>query len=77
MGSVPADTPDRGDDTADSPERIPFRRRLGHGVGDIFGGGSGTLISFFYLVFLKDVVRIAPGQGRDRDLHQQDPRRGD
>ena len=25
------------------------------------GGGSGTLISFFYLVFLTDVVRISPG----------------
>lgn len=42
-------------------ERLTFWQKLGYGVGDIFGGGSGTLISFFYLVFLTDVVRINPG----------------
>ena len=42
-------------------EKLSFVQKLGYGVGDIFGGGSGTLISFFYLVFLTDVVRISPG----------------
>lgn len=42
-------------------EQLTFWQKLGYGVGDIFGGGSGTLISFFYLVFLTDVVRISPG----------------
>src|SRR5512142_1753147 len=30
-------------------------------MGDFYGGGSRTLISFFYLVFLTDVVRLSPG----------------
>ncbi len=42
-------------------ERLSFWQKLGYGVGDIYGGGAGTLISFFYLVFLTDVVRISPG----------------
>ena len=42
-------------------EKLTFWQKLGYGVGDIYGGGSGTLISFFYLVFLVDVVRISPG----------------
>jgi oligogalacturonide transporter len=42
-------------------EKLSFWRKLGYGVGDIFGGGSGTLISFYYLVFLTDVVQIRPG----------------
>jgi len=42
-------------------EQLTFWQKLGYGVGDIYGGGSGTLISFFYLVFLTDVVRINPG----------------
>ncbi len=41
-------------------EQLTFWQKLGYGVGDIFGGGSGTLINFFYLVFLTDVVRINP-----------------
>ncbi|GAB4476611.1 MAG: MFS transporter [Anaerolineales bacterium] len=41
-------------------EKLTFWQKLGYGVGDIFGGGSGTLINFFYLVFLTDVVRINP-----------------
>ncbi len=45
---------------AAASERLPFWRKVGYGVGDIFGGGSGTLISFFYLVFLTDVVRLNP-----------------
>jgi oligogalacturonide transporter len=42
-------------------EKLTFWQKLGYGVGDFYGGGAGTLISFFYLVFLTDVVRISPG----------------
>jgi hypothetical protein len=41
-------------------EKMTFWQKLGYGVGDFYGGGAGTLISFFYLVFLTDVVRISP-----------------
>jgi len=42
-------------------EKLTFWQKLGYGLGDFYGGGAGTLISFFYLVFLTDVVRISPG----------------
>lgn len=42
-------------------EKLTFWQKLGYGIGDFYGGGAGTLISFFYLVFLTDVVRISPG----------------
>jgi oligogalacturonide transporter len=42
-------------------EKLTFWQKLGYGVGDFYGGGAATLISFFYLVFLTDVVRISPG----------------
>src|SRR5512138_3825482 len=42
-------------------EKLTFWQKLGYGMGDFYGGGAGTLISFFYLVFLTDVVRISPG----------------
>jgi len=42
-------------------EKLSFWQKLGYGVGDFYGGGAATLISFFYLVFLTDVVRISPG----------------
>lgn len=42
-------------------ERLSWWARIGYGLGDIFGGGSGTLISFYYLYFLTDVVRLSPG----------------
>jgi Na+/melibiose symporter-like transporter len=48
-------------------EKLPFWRRLGYGMGDIYGGGASILISFYYLIFLVDVVRI----GRTGYLHQQ------
>jgi oligogalacturonide transporter len=41
-------------------EKLGFWRKLGYGVGDIYGGGSGVIIGFYYLVFLTDVVRISP-----------------
>jgi oligogalacturonide transporter len=46
---------------APSTEKLSVWRKLGYGLGDIYGGGSGTLISFFYLVFLTDVIQINPG----------------
>ncbi|MCX6078461.1 MAG: MFS transporter [Chloroflexi bacterium] len=42
-------------------EKLGFWQKISYGVGDFYGGGAGTLISFFYLVFLTDVVRISPG----------------
>ena len=41
-------------------EELGFWRRLGYGVGDIYGGGAVVIIGFYYLVFLTDVVRISP-----------------
>jgi len=47
--------------TTATTEKLSFWRKLGYGLGDIFGGGAQTLISFYYLVFLTDVVQISPG----------------
>jgi len=48
--------------TASNPtEKLSFWRKVGYGLGDVFGGGAQTLISFYYLVFLTDVVQISPG----------------
>jgi oligogalacturonide transporter len=41
-------------------EKLSWRTRIGYGMGDIYGGGSVVVISFYYLIFLTDVVRIAP-----------------
>jgi oligogalacturonide transporter len=41
-------------------ERLSLWQKIGYGLGDFFGGGSGTLIGFFYLYFLTDVVRLDP-----------------
>ncbi len=46
---------------AENPERLSWWQKIGYGLGDIYGGGSGTLIGFYYLYFLTDVVRLAPG----------------
>jgi len=48
--------------TATPSERkeLSLLQKIGYGLGDIYGGGAGTLISFYYLVFLTDVVRIRP-----------------
>ena len=40
--------------------KLPLTTRLGYGLGDLFGGGSTTIINMYYLVFLVDVVGIAP-----------------
>lgn len=41
-----------------SSERLSFWRKVGFGLGDIYGGGSGVIISFYYLYFLTDIIRI-------------------
>ena len=41
-------------------EQLTLWQKIGFGLGDIFGGGSGVVISFYYLHFLTDVVRINP-----------------
>jgi len=41
-------------------EKLSLWQKLGYGLGDIYGGGSGVIISFYYLVFLIDIVRISP-----------------
>jgi len=41
-------------------QKLPWWRKIGYGLGDIYGGGSGVVLSFYYLVFLTDVVRISP-----------------
>lgn len=46
--------------TPAASEKLSFWRKVGFGVGDIFGGGSGVVIGFYYLYFLTDVVRINP-----------------
>jgi oligogalacturonide transporter len=43
-----------------STRQLSFWRKLAFGLGDIFGGGSGVVIGFYYLVFLTDVIRINP-----------------
>ncbi len=41
-------------------EKLTLWRKIGYGLGDIYGGGSGVVISFYYLIFLTDVVRLPP-----------------
>jgi oligogalacturonide transporter len=43
-----------------SEEKLGLWRKIGFGMGDIFGGGSMVVIGFYYLYFLTDVVRINP-----------------
>jgi oligogalacturonide transporter len=40
--------------------KLSWWTKIGYGMGDIYGGGSGVVISFYYLIFLTDVVGIAP-----------------
>lgn len=46
--------------TAQPSEKLSLRTKIGFGLGDIYGGGSGVVISFYYLYFLTDVIRINP-----------------
>jgi oligogalacturonide transporter len=41
-------------------EKLSLWRKIGYGVGDIYGGGTATILSFYYLVFLTDVIRLNP-----------------
>ena len=41
-------------------KKLSWWTKIGYGLGDIYGGGSGVVISFYYLIFLTDVVRISP-----------------
>lgn len=41
-------------------EKLSLWSKIGYGLGDIYGGGSGVVISFYYLIFLTDVIRISP-----------------
>ncbi|HOQ97321.1 MAG TPA: glycoside-pentoside-hexuronide (GPH):cation symporter [Anaerolineae bacterium] len=47
--------------TLSPSEKLSWWRKIGYGLGDIYGGGSGVIISFYYLYFLTDVVRLSPG----------------
>jgi len=42
-------------------ENLTWWQKIGYGLGDIYGGGSGTVIGFYYLYFLTDVIRLNPG----------------
>lgn len=44
----------------ETEEKLTRLQKIGFGLGDIFGGGSGVIISFYYLYFLTDIVRINP-----------------
>jgi oligogalacturonide transporter len=46
--------------TSPANEKLSLWRKIGYGVGDIYGGGTATILSFFYLVFLTDVIRLNP-----------------
>ncbi len=41
-------------------EKLSWWAKIGYGLGDIYGGGAGVVISFYYLIFLTDVIRINP-----------------
>lgn len=41
-------------------EKLSWWTKIGYGMGDIYGGGSGVVVSFYYLIFLTDVVGISP-----------------
>jgi oligogalacturonide transporter len=47
--------------TAGAEEKLGFWRKVGYGLGDIYGGGYAVILSFYYLIFLTDVVRLNPG----------------
>ena len=42
-------------------EKIGLKKIILFGSGDLFGGGSQVIVSFFYLIFLTDVVGISIG----------------
>ena len=46
--------------TGQADPKLTLWQKIGYGLGDIYGGGSGVVIGFYYLIFLTDVVRISP-----------------
>lgn len=46
--------------TTPASEKLSLRTKIGFGLGDIYGGGAGVIVSFYYLYFLTDVIRINP-----------------
>lgn len=42
-------------------EKLSIWRKIGYGLGDVYGGGANTLVTFYYLFFLTDVVLLNPG----------------
>jgi oligogalacturonide transporter len=41
-------------------EKIGLKKVMLFGSGDMFGGGAQVIVSFFYLVFLTDIVGLTP-----------------
>ena len=41
-------------------EKLSWWTKIGYGLGDIYGGGALVMVTFYYLIFLTDVVRISP-----------------
>ncbi len=44
-----------------NPEKVSRSEGLIFAAGDLYGGGAQVIISFFYLIFLTDVVGLRPG----------------
>lgn len=40
--------------------KLKLSTKLGYGMGDIFGGGSITVVTMYYMIFLTDVAGISP-----------------
>ena len=47
-------------DSSKTNEKLSLWRKIGYGVGDIYGGGYAIILSFYYLIFLTDVIRLNP-----------------
>jgi sugar (glycoside-pentoside-hexuronide) transporter len=43
-----------------SQNKIGFKKVLLFGSGDLYGGGAQVVVSFFYLLFLTDIVGLTP-----------------
>ncbi len=43
------------------PSEITVRERLTFAAGDVFAGGASSLIAVLYLIFLTDIIGLAPG----------------
>jgi oligogalacturonide transporter len=49
------------DGSTNAGDRLSWWRKIGYGMGEIYGGGSHFIVSLYYLYFLTSVVRINPG----------------